>query len=380
MCIEAAEDNPGNKHSMSISELIRNDDLGTSIIVDPLLKVKTHKMALAYSNTSSEIEENCRLIIEDFIKTANVVDTLKRLFSLAINLNEIEKFSFNEITSLRDHLHRYLNLFNPKYGICIQRCDRYPMDKRNKSNGAKLIALRSFEKGETLKGIAGVLGDMTAEQEANFLVSEMNDFSVITSTKRGNSSLYLGPASYVNHDCNANIKFVCTSKSPDLVTMRNILPFEEFTLNYGPDFFGQNNKDCRCRTCETEKRGSYTQAKTTTNAFNASQSVRNISFPIYGSNDTLSLISTQNGDIGSENLNNVPNILTNKRSSSLSDDDDNKSGTKKYDLREKKKRSHSPPMKQDFVKEYLLQQYFPDSPATCLRKRKVDLNNILLNF
>lgn len=75
--------------------------------------------------------------------------------------------------------------------------------------------------------------------------------------------LWLGPVSYVNHDCSANSAYTFSSKTTGCIkVLRDIGVGEEITCYYSKDFFGKKNCECECVTCETQGTGAFENHKT----------------------------------------------------------------------------------------------------------------------
>jgi histone-lysine N-methyltransferase SUV420H len=56
---------------------------------------------------------------------------------------------------------------------------------------------------------------------------------------------------FVNHDCKANARLVTTrSTGIKVVATRDIEIGKEITVTYDDDYFGKDNYECLCKTCE----------------------------------------------------------------------------------------------------------------------------------
>ncbi len=93
--------------------------------------------------------------------------------------------------------------------------------------------------------------------EKDITLLKSRDFSIVNSTRKNQELLMLGPSRFVNHDCNGNTRYVATGGRMTLVACRIILVGEEITVSYGDNYFGMDNRECLCATCERNNRGRY---------------------------------------------------------------------------------------------------------------------------
>jgi histone-lysine N-methyltransferase SUV420H len=97
-----------------------------------------------------------------------------------------------------------------------------------------------------------------SEQEEEAYTHGKTDFSIIYSSRVGGMSLLLGPARFVNHDCEPNAKFITSNKDNiHLLVLRDIELGQEINVRYADDYFGDNNKECLCQTCEVGGRNGW---------------------------------------------------------------------------------------------------------------------------
>ncbi|OAC98215.1 hypothetical protein MUCCIDRAFT_150356 [Mucor lusitanicus CBS 277.49] len=115
---------------------------------------------------------------------------------------------------------------------------------------ACILATRDWTAGEIVQYCSGAIVDLTKEDDAK-LKSEGRDFSVMVSTRKKCTCLFLGPARFMNHDCDANCEFMTPQNSTiSFKVQRDIRRGEEMTVYYGDHYFGSDNCECRCLSCE----------------------------------------------------------------------------------------------------------------------------------
>jgi histone-lysine N-methyltransferase SUV420H len=102
-----------------------------------------------------------------------------------------------------------------------------------------------------------------SDEEEEAYTHGKTDFSIIYSSRVGGMSLLLGPARFVNHDCQPNARFITTNKDHiHLLVLRDIEVGEEITVSYADDYFGENNSECLCRSCELEVKNGWAPTPT----------------------------------------------------------------------------------------------------------------------
>ncbi|XP_043929474.1 histone-lysine N-methyltransferase KMT5B [Protopterus annectens] len=198
---------------MGAKELCENDDLATSLVLDPYLGFQTHKMNTRTLHSNAVLIQY--LIPQVFI---------------------------------------YLRMFAAESGFEILPCNRYSSEQ----NGAKIVATKEWKRNDKIEMLVGCIAELSEMEENLLLRHGENDFSVMYSTRKNCAQLWLGPAAFINHDCRPNCKFVSTGRDTACVkVLRDIEPGEEISCYYGDGFFGENNEYCECYTCERRGTGAF---------------------------------------------------------------------------------------------------------------------------
>ncbi|CAG9530035.1 unnamed protein product [Cercopithifilaria johnstoni] len=242
------------QHNMTIRELCDNDDMATSVIVDPILGFRTHKMSLHYRPPQHEEQIELKNILRKYKEDQDLCRAIQDIFHVNAVTRFLKRRTLKQQLAFRDHLLRFMRMFSNDSGFTVQACHRYKTENRL---GGMLVATKSWQKGDVIGSLVGVIGDLSHEEESQLLRKDVNDFSVMYSTRKQRAQLWLGPAAYINHDCYPNCKFVPNSYAAVVQVLRDIALGEEITAYYGDNFFGDNNSRCECLTCERACKGFF---------------------------------------------------------------------------------------------------------------------------
>lgn len=151
-----------------------------------------------------------------------------------------------EKLDFKQHMRRYMQIYLPDCPFEVSSTNRYTIT----THEASIVARRFIKRNETIRYLSGIQVVITPEEEAALSVRK-KDFSIVVSSRSRMASLFMGPARFANHDCGANAKLVITGQAGiDIVAVRSIDVGEEITVTYGENYFGENNCECLCQTCE----------------------------------------------------------------------------------------------------------------------------------
>ena len=165
--------------------------------------------------------------------------------------------SDREKDDFRRHMRKYINIWLPDCPFEVSTTNRYTIVTQE----AAATARRFIKKGDTIKYLCGNLVSMTSEEEKDLDLTR-RDFSIVMSSRKKTPSLFLGPARFANHDCEANAKLVTRgSEGMQVVAVRDIHFDEEITVTYGEDYFGIENCECLCKSCEDSGRNGWAERK-----------------------------------------------------------------------------------------------------------------------
>ncbi|KIO17451.1 hypothetical protein M407DRAFT_39379, partial [Tulasnella calospora MUT 4182] len=170
-------------------------------------------------------------------------------------------FSQKQINCFATHASRYFELYLPSGSIEIASTSRYSWKTGKKE--LCVLATVPLSPGQTVRELKGSLADLTPAEDEELRRTDRRqsetgisrDFSVIHSKQKRCSQLFLGPARFVNHDCNPNCELIRDGRYITFRVIRPIAPGEEVTGWYGEDYFGDGNCDCLCETCEKGDKG-----------------------------------------------------------------------------------------------------------------------------
>jgi histone-lysine N-methyltransferase SUV420H len=140
-----------------------------------------------------------------------------------------------------------MSIYLPDCPFEVNATNRYTIV----SYEASITARRYIRRNESIKYLAGIQVAITPEEEAEMALRK-KDFSLVVSSRNKCTSLFMGPARFANHDCDANARLVTRGHAGiEIIACRDIEVGEEITVTYGENYFGDDNCECLCRTCES---------------------------------------------------------------------------------------------------------------------------------
>ncbi|KAJ3147676.1 Histone-lysine N-methyltransferase set9 [Geranomyces michiganensis] len=160
-----------------------------------------------------------------------------------------------QLATFAEHAKRYFAMYLPKAGFEITSTRRYACTGKAE---ACIKATDRFNPGDEIRACTGFIAQLSGEDEEHLA---NRDFSVMYSSAKSSNCLFLGPARFVNHDCDPNCVFFSSNPRANLISFKvkkRIELGEEITTFYGESYFGENNKECLCATCERLGRGGFT--------------------------------------------------------------------------------------------------------------------------
>ncbi|KAL8830293.1 MAG: hypothetical protein Q9170_005799 [Blastenia crenularia] len=247
---------PPKKERLTLSQLASYDDILTDALVDHVYFWTTIRKNRSKYNLTRGISEDdiTSILLHEII----VDEDLRKAETSLLQLPGLRKFhsllkSNREKEDFCRHMRKYISIWLPDCPFEVSTTNRYTIT----THEAAVTARREIKKGETVKYLVGNLVAMTPEEEKDLDLTR-RDFSIVFSSRRKTPSLFLGPARFANHDCDANARLVTRgSEGMQVVAARDIGVDEEITVTYGDNYFGDGNCECLCQTCELAGRGAW---------------------------------------------------------------------------------------------------------------------------
>jgi histone-lysine N-methyltransferase SUV420H len=195
----------------------------------------------------------CNILREDVIvrKDAGVAHSnLLRLPGITKYVRSLR--TQDEREHFERHLRKYVNMYLPECPFEVCTTNRYTI----LTHEACVVARRPISPGESIKFLTGIQVEMTEKEEEE--LSSRTDFSIVISSRRKRPSLFLGPARFANHDCDSNARLSTSGPHGiNIVARKHIQTGDEITVQYGDNYFGEDNCECLCASCEKAVRNGW---------------------------------------------------------------------------------------------------------------------------
>lgn len=237
------------RQQLTLAQLAAYDDILTDALVDHTYYWTTvPKNRTTYHPSRGVREEEISKLIQQHIIIDEDLTTAEEKL---LATGGLRKFCNSlktpkEKEDFRSHLRRYMSIYLPSCPFEVNATNRYTIV----SFEASITARQYIKRNETIKYLAGIQVVITPEEEADMALRK-KDFSLVVSSRTKSTSIFMGPARLCNHDCDANARLVTRGQAGiEIIACRDIEVGEEITVTYGENYFGDDNCECLCHTCE----------------------------------------------------------------------------------------------------------------------------------
>lgn len=224
------------------------DDVCTCLLVDKVFYWSQIHKVRKLVDRSIERMESCsiiNIITKYIIEQTDLDQAAKNILQFRELDPLLRRLSSTSLLAFTRHLKYYLSLYLPSCKFEICSTNQYFSSSKPE---ACVIARESINAGEDITDLCGTIIKLSPKEERNIGIGK--DFSILHSSRLDSMCLFLGPARFVNHDCNANCRFNTSGKRIWLRCVRDIKPGEEITTFYSSNYFGPENCECLCVSCE----------------------------------------------------------------------------------------------------------------------------------
>ncbi|KAF5354983.1 hypothetical protein D9756_005385 [Leucocoprinus leucothites] len=254
---------------MNMRDLSNDDDFISHLLVEKLgtgaVPLYVHKMdpsrRLPKTDSAQLLQIVRRLVVSKGALQNSIRQAVDDLLLLPAIRYYLKPYTQKQINAFATHASRYFELYHPSGSIEIAHTSRYS-HKTGKSELC-ILATRFLAPGAVITELKGSMANLTDEEDRELKRAGMRtgdirrDFSVIHSKSMKKNHLFLGPARFVNHDCNNNCELFREGRYITFRVLRPINIGDEITAHYGDGYFGRKNRHCLCETCEKNGRGGY---------------------------------------------------------------------------------------------------------------------------
>ncbi|KAI1443419.1 hypothetical protein F5Y02DRAFT_420108 [Annulohypoxylon stygium] len=237
------------KQQITLSQLSSYDDILTDALVDHAYYWTTiPKNRPSYHPSRGIKEEDITRIIQSHLIVDPDLDTAE---AKLLATDGLRKFydalkTSKEKDDFRAHLRRYMQIYLPDCPYEVSSTNRYTIV----THEAAVTARKYIRRSQPIKYLSGIQVLIT-EMEEKELSKRKKDFSIVVSARNKCASLFMGPARFANHDCGANARLMTTGQAGiEIIAARDIEEGEEITVTYSENYFGEDNCECLCKTCE----------------------------------------------------------------------------------------------------------------------------------